>query len=137
MIELLSNFRPKKPPGPPRTHRPSFNAVRVAPHQIAKGPFVRNFNSAVDCAHLIEGSDFRAEASVDAENFIVHNCGDGQIIEHLCAVFPGVRVSVFPHALVVETVDLRDLTGLVISAEEGDVLGVAGFEGKQKDKRFD
>ena len=39
-------------------------------------------------------------------------------------VFPDIGVSVFPQTFVVKSVDLRDLTGLVVPSQDGDALAV-------------
>ena len=39
-------------------------------------------------------------------------------------VFPDIGVSVFPQTFVVKSVDLRDLTGLVVPPQDGDALAV-------------
>ena len=39
-------------------------------------------------------------------------------------VFPDIGVSVFPQTFVVKSVDLSDLTGLVVPSQDGDALAV-------------
>ena len=45
-------------------------------------------------------------------------------------VLPDVGVAVLPEALVVESVDLRDLAGLVVATEDGDALAEADLKQK-------
>lgn len=52
-------------------------------------------------------------------------------------MLPDVRVSVFAEAFVVESVDLGDLAGFVISSEDGNALRVAYFEGNKEGDGFD
>jgi len=54
---------------------------------------------------------------VEAEDSVVYQRCQRKIVEHVCEVFPNDRVAVLPKALIVEAVYLRDLTGLVVSAE--------------------
>jgi len=69
---------------------------------------------------------------VDAEDLSFNDGSSAEEVEDFCAVLPGVGVSVFAHALVVVTVDLGDLSGLVVTSEEGDVSGVPHLQAHQK-----
>lgn len=51
--------------------------------------------------------------------------GERQIIKQVCEVLPHVGIAVFPQALVVEAVHLRDLSALVVPSEDCDALPVA------------
>jgi hypothetical protein len=62
---------------------------------------------------------------MQAENFLFNYSSEREVIEEICEVFPDISISVLPQALIVETVDLGDLTGLVISTEYGDPILVA------------
>lgn len=48
-----------------------------------------------------------------------------EVIEQVREVLPHVGVAVFPQALVVEAVHLRDLSALVVPSEDCDALSVA------------
>ena len=52
-------------------------------------------------------------------------------------VFPDVGVAVFAQALVVKSIDLRDLAGLVISSKDGDTLGVTDLKANKESNRLD
>ena len=60
-----------------------------------------------------------------------------QVIENLATISPNINTPVFPQTLVVEAINLSDLTTLVVAANERDTVGVANFEGKEKKKCFD
>lgn len=49
--------------------------------------------------------------------------GQGEVVEDLCAIFPGVGVAVLLLALIVEAVHLGDLPALVVTPEERDLVG--------------
>lgn len=66
------------------------------------------------------------------EDLIVNECGEGEVIEEVSEVFPHVCIAVFPEAFVVEAVDLGDLTGFVVTSEDGDSLWVSNLERNQK-----
>lgn len=69
---------------------------------------------------------------MQAEYLSVNECGEGQIVEQISKVFPHVRISIFAQTLVVESVDLRDLTGLVVAAQDGDSFSVADLQSDQQ-----
>lgn len=52
-------------------------------------------------------------------------------------MLPDVRIPVLAKALVVESVDLSDLAGFVVSSEDGNALRVADFEGNKEGDGFD
>lgn len=66
------------------------------------------------------------------EDLVLDESGKGEIVKEIGEVFPNVGVSIFPQAFVVETVHLCDLAGLVVSAEDGDTLGVSNFQADEE-----
>ena len=93
---------------------------------------MRDLLSTFDKANLVKSLDIGRKSSVDAEDLSFDDGSSAEEIEDFCAVLPGVGVSVFAHALVVVTVDLGDLSGLVVTSEEGDVSGVPHLQAHQK-----
>ena len=71
---------------------------------------------------VVEGVDGGAEAAVEAEDLPVDERREGQVVEEVGEVLPHVGVAVLAQALVVEAVDLRDLPGLVVAAEDSDAF---------------
>ena len=65
---------------------------------------------------------------MDAEYFVVDNGCEGEEVEDVGAVAPDVSGAVLAEALVVKSVDLGDLSALVVAPDQGDSLGVAYFE---------
>jgi len=55
-----------------------------------------------------------------------------EVVKEIGEVLPDAGVTVFAEALIVEAVDLRDLTRLVVSTEDGDALGITDFEGDKE-----
>lgn len=58
----------------------------------------------------------------------IHDSSQTQVIKHVTTIPPDVDASVFSLTFIVETVDLSDLTGFVVAADEGYSIGVADFE---------
>ena len=132
VIELAGHLIPKQPPGPTRRDSPSLDIFRVTPHQVAESAFVRDLLRASDDADLVEGADFGTQTAVDAEHFTVDDGSEDEEIENLAAGFPDGGVAVFLLAFFVEAIDLGDLTGFVVAADEGDAVGEPGAGGLAK-----
>ena len=74
---------------------------------------------------------------MNAKHTTIHDGTQSEIIEYLTAPSPDVIASVLPLTLVVEAVDLCDLSRFVVPADEGDSFWVANFESEQEEERFD
>ena len=62
---------------------------------------------------------------MNAEDFTIDNGAEDEKVENLAAGFPDGGVAVFLLAFFVEAVDLGDLAGFVVTADEGDAVGVS------------
>ena len=91
---------------------------------------------SVELPHIVEGVDGGREASVEREDFAFDEGCERQIIKEVCEIFPDGGVAVFPQTLVVEAVDLGDLSGLVVASENGDSVSVANLHAHQKSHSF-
>lgn len=69
---------------------------------------------------------------MQTEDLVVDESSKGKVVEEIGKVFPDVRITVFSEAFVVETVDLSDLTGFVVTTEDGDALRITDFEGHEE-----
>lgn len=78
--------------------------------------------------HLVDGVDGGAEASVDAEDVVVDDGREAEVVEDLGAVAPHVHRPVLAQALVVEPVHLRDLAAFVVPADQRDALRIPHLE---------
>jgi hypothetical protein len=74
---------------------------------------------------------------VDAEDFVVDDGGDSHIIEDFGAVFPDIEGAVFPDAFIIESIDLGDQPGFVVSSEQGDSVFVPYFQSQKEQECFD
>jgi hypothetical protein len=57
VVELRCDLAPKQPACPSRRNSPGLNVLRVAPHEVAEGPFVR------DLAHSLYGPNLQRHHS--------------------------------------------------------------------------
>ena len=91
----------------------------------------------VDRPNLIEGVNRWTQSSVNTEYFIVDDCCKGKVVEDVSAVSPDIHGTIFSKTLVIEPVNLCDLSALMISPDKGDALGVSHHEGKQEEESLD
>ena len=69
---------------------------------------------------------------MNAENFVINNCGQRKVVEDLSAVAPDVDRTVLAKAFIIEAINLGNLTGLVVTANQRDSLRVADLQGKKE-----
>ena len=109
VAEVTGDLGSEDPSGASSVDGPIFDVLRVGPHQIAERSFVRDFYLAIDCPDLVDGLYFRAESTMHAENLAIDDCSNGEVIEHLSAVLPGVRIAVFPINLIIKSINSGNL----------------------------
>jgi hypothetical protein len=90
----------------------------------------------IESPDIVECIDARRETPVEAEDLIIDQGCEREIIEKVGEVFPDVRVTVFSKTLVVEAVDLCDLAGFVVTTEDCDALRISDFESNQEGDGF-
>ena len=74
------------------------------------------------------GFECKMRARGEEAHLVVDQCGEWEVVKEVGEVLPDVCVAVLPEALVVEAVDLGDLSGLVVAAEDGDAVAVSDLE---------
>ena len=67
-----------------------------------------------------------------AENLVVNDGSERQVVEHLSAVAPHIDGAVLTQALVIESVHLRDLARLVVAPDKSDALWIADLQSKEQ-----
>ena len=65
---------------------------------------------------------------MQAENLVLDNCRQRKQIEQVGIILPHISVAVLAKALVIEAVDLRDLTRLMVSSQYSDAVLEANLE---------
>lgn len=73
---------------------------------------------------------------MQAENLSINEGGEREIVEEVSEVLPHIRIPVFAQTLVVESVNLRDLSRLMIATENSDSFTVSDFQSDKKRHRF-
>ena len=130
--ELVGYVLPKCVPGAARGDTPPCAIVRVRPEQVAHGTLVRHLDHAVDIANHVQCVQTGRKAAVQAEDLVLDDGGQWQVIEQICEVLPHVCVAVLAEAFVIEAVDLGDLATLVIAPKNGDPVLEAHFQANQQ-----
>ena len=66
---------------------------------------------------------------MDTEDTVIDDCRKAEVIKNFGAILPDVHASILLEALVVKTVDLRDLSRLVVAANESDAVWIPYLHG--------
>ena len=74
---------------------------------------------------------------MDAEDAIVDDGSQREVIEDVSAVSPNIERAVLPQTFIVKSVDLGDLPALVVSSNQRDQIGIADFIGEEQQKGLD
>lgn len=132
MVELLRDVLAERVAGTTRRDTPAASVIGVGPEEIADGTLVRNFHEAVELSNLVESVDAGRETTVEAEDVTLDDRSQRQVVKQLREVLPHVGVAILAQALVIEAVHLRDLLGLVVTAQNGDTVRVAHLHAHEK-----
>ena len=77
LIEHFDTILPKDVASTSWTYTPALNFLRVAPHQVAHGSFVRHLLLSIDRLDLIKSVYVGAQTAMHAEDLLVHDCRQG------------------------------------------------------------
>lgn len=66
---------------------------------------------------------------MNTKDFVIYHNGKGQEVKQVGKVLPNVGSSIILQTLVVEAINLSDLTGLVVSPQDVNATGVAHLGG--------
>jgi hypothetical protein len=97
---------------------------------------MRNFLDAIEITSMIQSIDRRREASVQAKDAVRDHRRHRKVVKGIGEMLPYVCVSIFSEALIVESVDLRDLSTLVVSSKDCDSISVSDFQGDEQSDRL-
>ena len=113
-------------------YSPSASIIWVGPQKITHGSFMWNFLYTIESSNVVEGIDTGGETSVETEDLIIDEGGQGEVVEQIGEVFPDIGIAIFAKTLIVETVDLGDLTGFMVASENGDSPRISDLECHKK-----
>lgn len=98
---------------------------------------MRDFLNSVERADIVKGIDAWGKATMQAKDLVVDQGSEGKVIEQVCEIFPYVGVAIFPQTLIVKAIDLSDLSGFVVAAEDGQAFWVANLHANKEGDGFD
>lgn len=93
---------------------------------------MRNFLDSVQLPYLVKCVKMGRETSMETEDIILNNSGQWEIIKQVCEILPHIRTAILSDALIVEPVDLCDLSTFVISSEDCDSVSESHLESDEK-----
>jgi hypothetical protein len=127
VVELGGHLVTKQPACTSGRHGPCINIFRITPDEIAKGSFMWDFLGSRYNADLVQCADLGRQSSVYAENLAVNNGCEGEEVEDLTTRLPDRCISVLCLTLLVETVNLSDLSRFVVATNQSDSVGELGL----------
>jgi hypothetical protein len=74
---------------------------------------------------------------MDTKDAAINDSAECEIIKHLATPAPYIAAAVFTLTFVVKSIDLGNLAGLVVAANERYSVGIADLEGEQQEECFD
>ena len=72
------------------------------------------FHLSVNLSNLVECIEIWRKSTMEAEYLVFYNSCKREHIKQIGIVFPYVSIPVFPETLIVESIDLGDLSRLVV-----------------------
>lgn len=120
-------------PTVPRTPRRGSEAIlalirRIRPQQVTQRSGMGHILHAVDAPQLIQCINFRRESTMQTEDLILNLSGNGEALEEISKHLPNEVRSIFLEALIIEAIQLIDLSVLMIPPEDGDPASVFDLE---------
>ena len=132
VIELLRDVLSKTVASTSRGDTPTTSVIRVGPQKIADGTFVGYFHDTIKLLDLVQSVDGRRQTTVQAEDVLLDDGGQGQVVEQAGELLPNFGVTILTEALIVESIDLGDLLGLVVSTKDSDTVGITNLHANQQ-----
>lgn len=129
--KLICDLCTKEPAGSSRADGPRVHVFGIRPHQITKCSFVRDFLVPLDGSNLVQSLDVWGETSVDTQDLFIQQSGNCQHIKHLCAIAPGICVSILGLTLIIKSINLGNLSALVVPSQECNTVRPLGFQYQQ------
>lgn len=97
---------------------------------------MRNFLNAVKSPDIVKSINAGRETSMEAENLVVDEGGQREVIEQVGEVLPHVCIAVFAQALVVEAIYLCDLTRFVVTTKDCNSAWVSDLQRNEERDSF-
>ena len=86
-----------------------------------------NFLDSIELSDLIETVQTGRESSMQAEYLALYNSSHREQVKQVCEVLPHIGIPILPEALIIEPINLSDLSRLVVASEDCDSVLEAHF----------
>ena len=120
MIKLFTDILSERVTSTSWRDTPTTSIIWVRPQEIANWSFSWHFHDSIKLVNLIEGIDGWRKSTMEAENVSFDDSGERKVIEQGGEVLPHASVTIFSKAFIIESINLSNLLGLVISSKDGD-----------------
>jgi len=117
VAKMLCNVLSEGVAGATRADTPPTAIVGVTPHQIAHGALMGHLLDAIQRPRVVQRVNAGGESAVEAKNLVGDDSGHREVVKSIGEVLPYVGISVFSQTLVVEAVDLGNLSGFVVATK--------------------
>ena len=125
MLKFVHDLIAEQPSSPSRVLLPGFYVfLGVRPHKIADGPGRRDFNVSFKRSDGVDGSSFGREASMNTEYLSLDDGSEGKVVKGIIEIIPDVVVPVFFGDFVIKSIDVGNVTGLVVAPQQDHCLGI-------------
>lgn len=94
------------------------------------------FLNTIECSYVVKIVYARTKPSMKPHNLIFNKCGERQIVKKIGEIFPNVGVSILAQTLIVKAVNLRNLSGFMVSSKNEYSAWKSDFKAYQKRDGF-
>mmetsp|Transcript_18461 Transcript_18461/g.30602 ORF Transcript_18461/g.30602 Transcript_18461/m.30602 type:complete len:213 (-) Transcript_18461:635-1273(-) len=134
--KLFRNVLSEGVTGTTRRNTPTAAIIRITPNQITHWSLMRHFLHSVQVSGVIQGIDTGRQASVKTKDAICHDRRHWKVVKGIREVLPNIGIAVLAKAFVVKSINLSNLTTLVVSPQNGDSIAVPDLQRHEERHRF-
>jgi len=91
---------------------------------------------AVKLTDLIQSINGWGETTVKAEDLAFDDGGEGQVVKEFSECFPDVSITVLSQALIIETIDLNNLSKLIITSKNNESIKITNLKNNKKNNNL-
>lgn len=132
MVELLRDVLSKGVTSSSWRDAPATSVIWVRPEKITDWSLVRSLLHSIELSDLIEGINTWGESTMEAEDLVLDDSCEWEVIKELCELFPYVSVTVLSQAFIIEAINLCDLSALVVTSKDSESIFKADLEGNEE-----
>ena len=104
VIELLRDILSETIASSSWRDTPTTSVIRVGPEQVADRSFVGCLLDTIQLSDLIQSVNTRGETSMKAEDLVLDDSSQRQVVKELSELLPDIGVAVLAQALIVKAI---------------------------------